>query len=51
MMSKRRKQQQRQQIVAVVFGLVALIVVGGWLNWTAYSAHICREVPNHYSCK
>lgn len=51
MMSKRRKQQQRRQIAGCITGLLAIILIGGWLNWVSYSAWVCQEVPNHYSCE
>ncbi len=50
MMSARRRRRQRWQIAGTIAGLIAFAIFGGWLNWMAYSAHVCQTVPNHYSC-
>jgi len=49
---RQRKQRKiRWQIAGCITGLVAILVIGLTLNWIAYSAWICEEVPNHYSCE
>lgn len=48
---QRKQRKHRRQVALVIFGLVALAIGGGYLNWVAYSAWVCQEVPNHYSCQ
>lgn len=48
--SKRKQRQHRRKVAAVVVALLVLAIGGGWLNWLAWSAHICATVPNHYTC-
>lgn len=47
----RRKRTHRLKVAATILALLAIAGIGMTLNWIAYSAWICEEVPNHYSCE
>ena len=48
---QRRIAETRKQ--AALLWLVALpfIIMLGYVNYVDYSAQVCRDVPNHYSCQ
>jgi hypothetical protein len=50
--STRRRQRESRFGLAIVTLIITLLVVFElWANHAMYQAHICREVPNHYSCE
>jgi hypothetical protein len=46
-----RKQRERQERIALGLIAVVVIVLMGMTTYMNWSQYICREVPNHYSCK
>jgi len=53
-----RKQIERNECVFLLCAFVIVISfavfgggVMGWLQIERYAAHVCKTVPNHYSCE
>lgn len=40
-----------KDLLLVVIGGALLVAIVGFFSWQAYSLEVCRQVPNHYSCR